>query len=50
MFKIFGVNFLKIRNFGMARLYLKVTICKPANTNKNDIFSITIMYPYTIMD
>ena len=31
MFKIFGVNFLKTRNFVMARLYLKapiIILCK----------------------
>ena len=28
MLKIFGVNFLKTRNFGMVRLCLKVTNCK----------------------
>ena len=27
MFKIFGGDFLKTRNFGMARLDLKATIC-----------------------
>ena len=47
MFKIFGVNFLKTRNFGMARLCLKATIMIFFSSPSSYLYISLCIYLYT---